>query len=62
MKKERKNTWHQILPFLPIIGIPLTFIYEVIYQDTGIKNNNISRISAFLQAVSVIVFSIFYGK
>lgn len=55
LEKKTKNTWHKFLPYLPIIGIPLTIIYEVKYQDTGIKNNNNSRISAFVQAISIII-------
>jgi len=43
--------WRKFLPFIPIIGIPLTAIFD----DTGIENETISWISAFVLAISVVV-------
>lgn len=40
----------RIFPFIPLIGIVLT----VLFNNTGIENNKINWISAFIQAVSIL--------
>ena len=44
----------KIVPFIPIIGIPLTISLHSKYGDTGIENNIVSVISSIFQAVSVL--------
>jgi len=46
------------LPFIPIIGIPLTFRYHMIHGDTGIENLYISVLTAVIQGC--IIGDIFY--
>jgi hypothetical protein len=48
--------WRKFLPFIPIIGIPLTIIFHQVYGDTGIENNTINWITAFIQAFSIVIF------
>lgn len=50
--------WRKLFPFLPIIGIPLTFIYHKKYGDTGIENTTISCITAAIQSISI--FCLFF--
>ena len=45
--------WRKFLPFIPILGIPLTFIYHNEFGDTGIENNTTNWVTAFVQAISV---------
>lgn len=45
--------WRKFLPYLPIVGIPLTLIYHYKFGDTGIEDYTTSWITAFIQAISV---------
>ena len=45
----------RIFPFIPLIGIVLT----VLFNNTGIENNKINWISAFIQAVSILFLFFF---
>jgi hypothetical protein len=47
--------WRKCLPFIPLIGIPLTIIFHDVYGDTGIENNTISWITCFIHAFSIVI-------
>ncbi len=47
--------WRKFLPFIPVIGIPLTIIFHQVYGDTGIENNTINWITSFIQAFSIVI-------
>ncbi len=47
--------WRKFLPFIPIIGIPLTIIFHQVYEDTGIENNTINWITSVIQAISIVI-------
>lgn len=44
----------KLLPWIPIIGIPLTFKYESKYGDTGLDNIVVLILTAFIQAISIV--------
>lgn len=44
----------KLLPWIPIIGIPLTFKYESKYGDTGLDNVIVLILTAFIQAISIV--------
>lgn len=46
----------KILPFIPVIGIPLTYFYHLKFGDTGLENDKISQISSVYQVISLVVF------
>jgi len=48
----------KLLPWIPIIGIPLTFKYESKYGDTGLDNSIIFMLTAFVQAISAVSLGI----
>ena len=50
----------KFLPFIPLIGIPLAIFYHNKFNDTGLENNIINFLSAFLQAISIFVFGYLY--
>ena len=45
--------WRKFLPFIPILGIPLTVIYHNEFGDTGLESNSINFITAIIQAISI---------
>lgn len=49
----KKFNYRKLCPYIPIIGIFLTFKYHDIYGDTGIEDNLINMITAILQAISI---------
>jgi hypothetical protein len=46
--------WRKFLPFIPLLGIPLTVIYHHKYGDTGLENKTLNWITAFWQAISFV--------
>jgi len=54
------NNYRKVLPFFPILGIPLTMILHVFYGDTGIENVNIRIISGLLQSIFLATVILFF--
>jgi hypothetical protein len=54
--------WRKFLPFIPLLGIPLTVIYHHKYGDTGLENNTLNWLAAFWQAISFVVTTDFLFK
>jgi len=52
---KNDSVLRKFLPFIPIIGIPLTIIFHQVYKDTGIENNYVNWASSILQAISIII-------
>lgn len=52
---ETAVIWRKFLPFIPILGIPLTMIFHKIYEDTGIENDTINWITSFIQSISIVI-------
>lgn len=46
------KTLRKIMPWIPVIGFPLTIYYQGKYGDTGIDNEFIKWSTAIIQAVS----------
>ncbi len=49
----------KIIPFLPIIGIILTPIFEMKYRDTGLENMTVLMISGILQGIYIGILYLF---
>ncbi len=47
--------WRKLLPFIPIIGIPLTLVFHCRCEDTGIENPYIGWVSAVWQIISILL-------
>lgn len=48
------------LPFIPIVGIPLTLYFHAKYEDTGIECPGIGISTALLQGVVIAVVLIIF--
>ena len=52
-EREERMNLRKVFPFIPVIGLFLTWTYHTKYGDTGIENIFIAVISGFLQSIYI---------